>query len=340
MRTEWRFYLGAALAMLLLPMSILVTRQADAADAAASTPESAASNINSQADTANLENCYRVLDCKTGEVLEVSVRDYLIGVVCAEMPASFETEALKAQAVAAHTYAERIRLQNQANPNANLQNADFSNDSAVYQAFYTQEQIREAYGDAFEERYGKVAAAVDAVADELLYYNDEPIVAAFHAISSGKTESAEAIWGTALSYLVSVDSESDTAVPAYSETVTLSPDEVKTRIWQDNPNTEFSDDPAEWLRIRTVSGVGTVLSISVGSDTMSGQELRTALGLRSACFTVTYADGQFSFTTKGYGHGVGMSQYGANAMAKAGETYETILLHYYPTATLCRQFTE
>lgn len=331
MKQSLGFYGFTAAAILLLPAAVLLPQEsAEAQNTAVSTSVSAVS----AQESAAAENCYHVLDISTGEVLNVPVRDYIIGVVCAEMPATFETEALKAQAVAVHTYAERIRRRSQKFPDASLLGADFSNDSAKYQAYYTDSQLRQAYGDAYDTCYAKVAAAVGAVEKELLCYEGEPIIAAFHAISTGKTESAETVWGEPLAYLVSVDSAADAAAPQYLETVTFSQDELKTAFLQKHPDIVFSEEPSAWCTVLSVSDAGTVLQAQCGNQVLNGQQVREVLKLRSACFAVDYADGVYRFTTKGYGHAVGMSQYGANVMAQNGSGYQEILAHYYPDTTL------
>ncbi len=279
-------------------------------------------------------DAYRVLDTASGEVMEVSVRDYVIGAVCAEMPASFEEEALKAQAVAAHTYAHRLMLLAQDGTDESLKGAYFSNDSARYQAFYTDEQIHDAYGIHYEEYYGKVASAVDAVMGEILTYEDEPIIAAFHAMSGGRTESAAHVWGSDVPYLVPVDSSADKNAPRYEEELVLSAAELQECLTAARSGLVLGAEPENWLEIAEVSDSGTVLRVNAGSSIFTGQELRGILGLRSAAFSAVYADGSFTFTTKGYGHHVGMSQYGANAMAQDGHTYREILAYYYPGTAL------
>ncbi len=277
---------------------------------------------------------FRVLDIATGEVLTVPVREYVIGAVCAEMPASFEPEALKAQAVAAHTYAQRQAMISRSQENEALQGADFSNDPACYQAYCTEEEIRELYGEHYEEYYSKVADAVDAVLAEVLVYEDEPIIAAFHAMSSGTTESAEHVWGTDVAYLQSVESASDTEAPQYSQSVTYTEDETAQRLEAAHSGLTLGNDAGDWFGKPVVSDAGTVLQVTVGNSIFTGQEIRQIFSLRSAVFEVAYSDGSFTFTTRGYGHGVGMSQYGANAMAKEGADYREILAHYYPGTEL------
>ncbi len=272
---------------------------------------------------------YPVLNTETGEVMEIAVREYVIGAVCAEMPASFEVEALKAQAVAAHTYAHRLALLAQNGTDKSLKGAYFSDDSSKYQAFYTNDEIREVYGERYDEYYGKVSAAVDAVLPEILTYEDAPIIAAFHAMSSGRTESAEHVWGTQTAYLVPVDSSTDLQAPRYEQTAVFSQEEVQKLLEGAREGLLLSGGAEEWFSVPEITESGTVLQIHAGNCIFTGQEIRSLFSLRSAAFTVDFADGEFTFTTKGYGHNVGMSQYGANAMAKEGKNYREILAYYY-----------
>ena len=321
---------AAAAAIFLIPMTARLLdapAQPHALPAAASAEPAAESAAESAAP-------YRILETASGTVQEVSVRSYLIGAVAAEMPASYEPEALKAQAVAVHTYAERIRRQQAQSPDPALCGADFSDDAHRYQGYCTAEQLRLLWGDAYDENYSKIAAAVDSVSDLLLYYGDEPIAAAFHAVSAGQTESAEHVWGEAVPYLVPVSSAGDRSAPHFEETAVLSADTVRSGILAAYPAAALPADPAEWFSTEAVSDSGTVLRIRAGSAVLTGQQLRTALGLRSACFTVGYSSGNFLFTVKGSGHAVGMSQYGANVMAQSGASFDDILLHYYSGAEL------
>jgi len=317
MRKQIRFYLICAALLLLLPMALLHRNRQESAS------PSAPSGV-----------CFRVLDTRSGKVETVSLRDYLIGTVAAEMPGSFAPEALKAQAVAAHTYAVRIAEQNRKKNAPELKGADFSNDPASYQAYYTPEELRALLGDAYESTYGKIAAAVDAVSGEILCADGEPIAAAYHALSAGRTESAEEIWGNALPYLINTDSAADLNAPEYLTEMQFSADTVRKTLTALYPRLELPDAPAEWFRIQKSSAAGSVLSVQVGSETLSGQAVRDAFGLRSACFTAEWDGTSFVFTVKGHGHGVGMSQYGANAMAEAGSSYREILAHYYPGTEL------
>lgn len=279
------------------------------------------------------EQFFSVLDIKSGQVTEIPVREYIIGAVCAEMPATFCEEALKAQAVASHTYAlyQKMHSQN----DSSLKDADFSDDPSKYQAFFTESEIREYYGENYEEYYGKVSAAVDEVCDLILVYEDEPIVAAFHSMSSGTTESAENIWGVNLSYLVPCDSSSDKNAPGFEEEYIFTPEEIKARISSKYEDAEFSSDTKEWFSEIQRSSSGTVTNLKAGSVQITGMEFRDLLSVRSAVFDICLTnDNKFSVTTRGYGHGVGMSQYGANSMALEGKTYEQILKHYYKDVSI------
>lgn len=273
---------------------------------------------------------YKVLDVSTGEVIEVPVRDYVIGAVCAEMPATFEPEALKAQAVAAHTYAERQRLREKENPTPELCGADFSNDTSKYQGYYTESQAKQFFGDSYEDSFGKISKAADEVLGFILTYEDEPIISAFHSMSSGKTESAENAWGAPVDYLVPVDSSYDTAAPKYMEEVRYDKELLREKLSAAFGDISLGDDFTQWLTVSEVSESGTVLKAAAGDKTVTGNDIRTALSLRSPSFEVKYEGNEAVITTKGYGHGVGMSQYGADSMAAEGKTWREILEHYYP----------
>ena len=279
-------------------------------------------------------DCYKVLDISTGKVEQVPVRDYVIGAVCAEMPASFGEEALKAQAAAAHTYAERQHLLSQESPDPELHGADFSNDPGRYQGWLSLDEIKRCYGDDFDKYYQKVSSAADQVIDCIITYQDEPIIPAFHSMSPGKTESAENVWGAPVEYLVPVDSLSDISAPRYMEEAQFSREVLREKLEEAFGELSLGEDMSEWVKITDVSDSGTVLAANAGGREVTGGELRTALGLRSACFDYSAQDGTAVFTTKGFGHGVGMSQYGANAMAQAGSSWQEILEHYYPGCTL------
>lgn len=276
---------------------------------------------------------YLLLRTKTGTVEQLSPTDYIIGVVAAEMPISYEPEALKAQAVAAHTYALRQIDASLSVPDKSLQGAHLSDDPGRFQAYLSREERQTLWGDQFEQNEDRLHRAVTAVIHEVMTYGDVPIVAAFHAISGGKTENCETVWAESLPYLQSVISEGDLLSPDYQVTVNRTADEVKAAFLRHCPELVLSEVPGDWLKVVDRSEAGTVQTLQVGNQTVTGQEARSLLGLRSADFTVSFTGSEFLFTTKGYGHGVGLSQYGADYMARQGATYREILSHFYTGVT-------
>ena len=280
-------------------------------------------------------DCYYVLREKTGEVQAIPVEDYILGAVAAEMPVSFEDEALKAQAVAAHTYAERQCLA--AKGREELHGADFSDDPAKYQAFLIEDELRERWGTHYDVNYRRLSTIVGEVVENVLVYEGEPIIAAFHAMSTGRTDAAKTVWGSDVPYLQEVECPADKTAPSYEETAAFSPDDTGDRLTGAHPALHLDIEPEAWFGEPVTSEAGTVLSIPVADGLFTGAEIRVLFGLRSAAFTVAYERGQFVFTTHGFGHNVGMSQYGANVMAQEGADYREILTHYYPGAELVRR---
>ncbi len=281
-----------------------------------------------RAPTSDAETALTVLS--GGTITETTMAQWLPGVVAAEMPASFEPEALKAQAVAARTFL----LEHRKNRPESHPEADVCDDPTCCCAHRDEAALREHWGSDAGKNLRRIRAAVEETDGQILTYQGAPILAAFHASSNGKTEDSAALWG-AVPYLVSVSTpETAEDVPGFQSSVTFSPEELKTAIVKERPEAVFPDDPAVWLEEPELDVSGRVGSIAIAGETFSGAELRGLLNLRSAAFTVEYADGSFTFTATGHGHGVGMSQYGANVMAKQGSDYTEILMHYYPGTEL------
>lgn len=269
-------------------------------------------------------------------VEQIPLAQYLKGVVMAEMPATFHPEALKAQAVIAHTYMLRVMANEQKNPSKALKGASISSDPGKHQAYLSEEALKGKYGGNYDEYYEKISACVDEVVAEVLTYEDQPIVAAFHAISAGKTEAAKNVWGTEVPYLVKTESTGDLEAPSFENSTKFSADEVKKVLGKAYPDLKFSDKPSDWFGKPAYTASGYVASIEVLGENLEGVEVRKLFDLKSANFTVSVKENQFIFTTKGYGHGVGMSQYGADYMARNGSSYQEILAHYYPKTTLVK----
>lgn len=263
-----------------------------------------------------------------GEARELSLADYLVGVVAAEMPASFEAEALKAQTAAARTYT--LYQMAHGSSGKHESGADLCDDPGCCQAYLTEEQLRENWGSAAEDNLRKIRAAEISTDGMVILYGGEPILAAFHSSSADGTEDAAAAWSASVPYLQRVDSpEGEDSVPNYISTAVFTADEFRERFLAAYPDAALSGDASEWIGEIVRDSSGYVSSLCVGGLTLRGVELRRVLGLRSACFRVETEGGELRFTTQGYGHGVGLSQYGANALAKEGKNWKEILRWYY-----------
>lgn len=272
---------------------------------------------------------YPVLDVESGKVMKLEPTEYIKGVVAAEMPIDYHIEALKAQAVAAHSYTLSQLAYSMDNPRPEQNGALLSTDSNEFQAYASLEKRKIMWGSSFEANEILLTTAVESVIDIVMTYNGAPISAAFCALSNGITEDAENVWGGKAEYLVSVLSEGDKLSPDYISQTEFSDGELATAIAAVYPEVRFSRDREKWFSELERSQSGNVLSLKAGTVKMSGSELRKALSLKSADFTISHNNNKFLFTTKGYGHGVGMSQYGADYMARQGADYREILSHYY-----------
>lgn len=279
---------------------------------------------------------FSILDRSTGQIEKVAVIDYLYGAVAAELPPGFHSEAMKAQAVASHTYALYCRE----HPVSELGGADFSTDPSNWEGYVTKEQMLERYPDLGETYWKKITDAVDEVASTVLVYQEEPILAAYHSMSAGATEFASNVWNGTVPYLVPVDSVGDTLADQFETSVTFSAEQIRGILTEAYPDLTLDGDTRSWFQIVSRSPSGYVLTLQAGNLQISGKDLRTLLGLRSTNFTITAQTDSFLFTTKGYGHGVGLSQYGADYMARQGSGYEEILLHYYTGAQLAKAVEE
>ncbi len=238
--------------------------------------------------------------------VDKELEDYVIGVVAGEMPYNFPHEALKAQAVAARTYAVR---QIRANPNIKYKD--------IAQAYISVDIMKKRWGKNFETNYNKIKDDVYATAGEILEYNNEPILATFCSTTNGYTEECQNVWTQDLPYLKSVKSDGDELSPYFNDRVYVTKDSFAKIFGGSNPI------------ISEKTKAGYVKTVKVGEKTYTGNEIRKTFGLKSTSFTISTDKNNIVFSTKGYGHGVGMSQYGACYMANNGDNYKTILKHYY-----------
>lgn len=263
-----------------------------------------------------------VLLQEDGGVERLSLAEYLRGVVAAEMPASFELEALKAQAVAARTYWVAARGDKHAP-------ADICGDSGCCQAYCSSKEAAEKWGEKAREYTERIARAVTETNGLIALYEDRPIQAVYFSSASGSTVDAVAVWGSAVPYLVSVASPEGEEVPNWRSEMTVTTARFKELVTAQYPEADFSGPVNRWLSDFEWQPSGTVSRVKVGGVELTGGQVRKLLGLRSACFSVGAEGDDLVFQTTGYGHGVGMSQYGANALAKQGKDFREILSWYY-----------
>lgn len=276
---------------------------------------------------AALPDHFTVKDLADGSIRTLEVADYLRGAITAEMPMTFPTEALLAQGIASHSWAQYSAAHRE-------EDYDFTVNTARDAGYLTRERFFERYGDAAPALWTQAEALAARAARKLLTYDAAPALAVYHAISNGSTERAEAVWQHSLPYLVSVESPEDLAAPQFEVVETFDEKTMRYLLLGAFPDISLEEiEPEEWMLPAERVG-GYVQTVAVGGTTQTGIALREALRLRSTDFTVQFRDGTFSITTRGYGHGVGMSQRGAEALAEQGATAAQILAHYYPGTQL------
>jgi|GEM_PF-366225 len=254
-----------------------------------------------------------------GSVVTINLEDYVIGVVASEIPVTFHPEAIKSQAIAARTFAMK----------KSSQGAILLNSSAN-QTYKSEAQLKQMWGSSYTANYNKIKSAVNSTQGLVLTYNGGYIDALYHTMSNSKTEMPKYVWGSNLPYLQSVSSNWDTKVKGFESSINVTYATLSSKLGKTiNGNTEFK------VLSETVSG--RVENIKIGDSTYSGVKLRSLLGLKSTDFTIVKGATNVTITTKGSGHGVGMSQYGANEAAKEGYSYERILKHYYTGVAIVKK---
>lgn len=271
----------------------------------------------------------RIMVWIDGDLTQMAMEEYLVGVVAAEMPASYDIEALKAQAVAARTYTEYKKKHGGCSAHSG---ADICCDSAHCQAYMTAEEMAESWGSDTDMYIEKIVSAVYDTCGEMIYYDGEEIQVFYHASSGGRTENSENVYPEALPYLVSVDSEGEESSSRYYGEIKVSRRDFIKKMKAFSPSISF-DGQALIGRIKRFES-GRVESIEVGSESFTGREIRGIFSLNSANFTIEEDGDDIKFSTIGFGHGVGLSQTGANAMAKNGADYIEILTHYFTGVTV------
>lgn len=269
----------------------------------------------------------KLLHADTGEIEELPLDTYLLGVVSAEMPANFEQEALNAQALVARTYT----IYSIVHSGGKHGESDICDDSGCCQAWISKEDRMARWDEAQrEDNWRKIEIAVNTTAGKIITYNGEVIDAFFHSNSGGTTEAPVNVWGgTNYPYLQSVETAGEDAYSQYSSEVVLTKEEFQNKILAKHSDFTIDYSQTDCIQILEYTESGRIKTIKIGNLNLSGVEVRTLLGLRSANFEVSLDGDNIKFSVKGYGHGVGMSQTGADSMAKQGSNYEEIVKHFY-----------
>ena len=330
--SPWRLTAGAVLALtavlFLLPLLTVRGEGGGAAGETENAPLTATAPEGQTTRAARDRGHIVKLLQPDGTVEELTMVDYLFGVVAAEMPAAFEEEALKAQACAARTYT----VVRQASAHAAHPQADVCTDSGCCQAYVERQAAETRWGISAGTYSAKISQAVADTDGLGILYQGAPIQAVFFSSAPGQTADAVAVWGSQVDYLTGVDSPEGEEVPNYHTQVDKTAQEVRQAVLDAYPGADLSGDPSGWFGQADRDAGGTVRSIPLGGVTLTGGQVRSLFALRSAAFTVAWDGSKFTFSVTGYGHGVGMSQYGANAMAKEGSSFRDILTWYYTGA--------
>lgn len=273
-------------------------------------------------------NTIKLLHRETNEIEEINLDEYLCGVVSAEMPANYEMEALKAQAVVARTYT----LYKIINSKPHGEEADICDSYECCQAWISKEERFEKWDDSTEnENWNKIVTAVNETKGKVITYEGNLINSFFHANSGGKTEIPVNVWGgTGYPYLQVVETSGEEGYTQYSSEVQLTIEELVNKFKEKYEDIAVNlENISEEIKILEYTESGRVKTLKVGNKNIAGTEVRSILGLRSTNFDIEINNSNIKFKVTGYGHGIGMSQTGADAMAKQGSNYEQIIKHFY-----------
>lgn len=274
------------------------------------------SNNITNSENNNSNNIVITLNRSNGSTINIDLDEYLIGVVASEMPASFNIEALKAQAIASRTYTLKLIEQNRS-----------ITDTISTQKYMSNDELKKYFGNNYNTYYNKVKDAVISTKNLCIKYNDKLIDAVYHSTSNGYTENSVDVWGNDIAYLKSVVSPWDTNSSSFLKTTNITFDDISNKLG-------FDFNSNSIIEILSKDESNRISKIKVGDNIYTGVEIRNLLNLRSADFDILINDNYVTFTTRGYGHGVGMSQYGANGMANSGYKYDEILKYYYTNITI------
>lgn len=272
----------------------------------------------------------KIYNSKTKKTEEIGFEDYILGVVASEMPAAFHEEALKAQSVAARTYA-LSRISKFKNGHPDHKEASLCTDVHC-QAWMSKDELLAVHGEKwFENYWEKLSSIVKNTEGQVLTYEGELVSEPlFHSTSGGKTEDSETVFASAYPYLKSVDSPHEEASPKYQESVSMTLDQFIKKLKTKYPKANLTkENIKDKVRIAESSDTGRIKTVLIDGEKVSGPSFRQMFGLNSTNFKINLTGEDIEIETLGYGHGVGMSQWGANGMAKEGKEYKEILKHYY-----------
>ena len=338
-RRGWRSFgkvlAGYALLTAVLPLLCAAVMQERVADRFGTErdgqPTETAEPHMPESEAATAAQTVLLWDAGKEELLQLSPEEYLLGAAASEMPQSYPDEAIRAQIAATHSYYEYCRE----NSSFDLpQGAVLQVDTAKREGYLPPEVRQELWGEWAQQNTQRMEELVAQTASVLVRYRGRTAATTYYAQSAGSTADAEAIWGEAVPYLVSVDSAQDRQAENWQQTVTFTYQQMYDVLSTRFVGLDLSGDPGGWFGKTETTPQGYVTRLQVGGAWLQAADLRTALGLRSTCMELTAGEGVFAVTTKGYGHGVGMSQYGAAVMAENGADFTEILQHYYPGTEL------
>lgn len=278
-------------------------------------------------------NYYVVYNNYTKKIENIPVYNFICGVVAGEMPADFHPEALKAQAVASYTFCSYLRSMRMIGKGSFPGGADVEIGSSTV-AYIDDVTARSKFGNNYGEYMDKIRSAVNQVFDQALFYDGDLIDAMYCDMSSGMTESSRDVFNEDRPYLQETASPGDSLAPGFETHVSIGIQRFRAIVSGADKSAVFDPDPAKWITIVKRSGAGGVMMGSLCGRKISGSDIRFLFGLRSNDFSVTYANNVINFDVKGYGHGVGMSQQGAEYMAQHGKTWQDIVKWYYKGITV------
>ena len=299
------------ISMIIIPLAVMKDTREKPVSAVSSTQEN--------------DGYISVMKSENGKVETVSEREYIIGSLAAEMDFSYHDEALKAQAVACYTYA--VYTKNKG-VEEDLNGADISDDSGIHQGYINAEERAKKWGVNFEKYEKKAGEIVDSIEGKIMFYDGKPILAVYHDLNNGRTLDAETVWKEKIPYLVGKESPGDKLSPDYSKEVEFTYDDFRSRL-EKIDGVVFNTEKENWIGKSEKTENGYVKNVEICNEKISSEDFCTALELRSRCFTLKSDENGIKINVTGNGHMVGMSQYGADYMARQGADYVEILKYYY-----------